>query len=145
MVIAMTYDEAKAILDEARETLERTAHITVERRDHSAEYWSRPEPKPDPVSVQRRTTDAEAARWQNYIDGKIADAINRHAEIWREVIAQALASERQRHRCEIGKLDLRLSGLLAEVTKRQAIEAAERGEHGDVVEVPQFLERRRHA
>ena len=39
-------DRARAILDEAREALERLADIKVERRDQSADYWSAAEAAP---------------------------------------------------------------------------------------------------
>ena len=104
----MTSDEARAVLAEARENVERLADMEVGHRSHGPDpltQWrhNMPEPEPRPTPV-RRTTDAEALRWQNYIDGQIAAAINRHTEVWREVMAQALASERKRHRAEVEKL-----------------------------------------
>ena len=116
-------DRARAILDEARETLHRVRNVRVEHRDHPGEYWSRPKPEPEPAPVHR-TTDAETARWEAHIDDRISAAINQHVEISREIMAQALASERKRHRAEVEKLDLRLSALLAEVTERQTIDTA---------------------
>jgi hypothetical protein len=135
-----TSDEARAILAEARETLEQTADIEVGHRSHgpdALQSWRRGMPKPESSShnenIQRRKlTDAESLRiskqWQAYIDDRIAATL----EPLRAAIGVVVAQERQAHGAEIEKLDLRLSALLAEVTKRQTIAEAA----GEVIDLP---------
>jgi len=137
VVIAMD-ENARRIFDEAFATLARTAHVTVEHRDHSREYWERPEPKP--ALVQRQTlTDSEMLRWQAYVSDQIAAALAARDALWRDVHGAVIAAERKRWRAEIANLELPVDALTHEATKRQTIEAAER-ERGDdgVVDLPQL-------
>jgi hypothetical protein len=143
LVIEMSADEIrKAAFAEAKaqsyETLDRVRDIEVTLRayhddDGMLTSWSRnmpPKPKPVPPPT--------IAEIEALVDGKISAAINQHKEIWRDVLAQALASERQRHRAEVEKLrsehDLRIAALL------QATEKLERGLSGDrsaeVIDLP---------
>jgi Zn-dependent protease with chaperone function len=135
---------AKKVFADAYATLDRVAHVEVEPRNHHDDPLTRwaagmpKQPEPTPVSQARTLTDAEVSRWQAYVSDQIAAAIKQHAEVWREVMARALASERQRHRAEIAKLDLRISASLAEVSKRQAVDAA-------IIDLPKLPLRGRRA
>jgi hypothetical protein len=83
-------DYAKRILDQARETLARTAGITVEHRDHSNDSltrWRAGMPTERPVKLDD-------------IDQKIAE----HNAVSREVVGRALAHERQVHRAAIEEM-----------------------------------------
>jgi hypothetical protein len=128
------FAEAKA---ESLEALERTASIKVEYRDHDDDgmlsRWSRTmPPKPAPPTVE----EVEAI-----VADRVSAAISEHNDVWREVIAQALASERQRHRGVVEQLDLRLSALLSEVTKRQTVEAEPRDGIIDLPMLPRSARR----
>jgi hypothetical protein len=122
-------------------------------------------PKPEPerherqASPNERLTDAEAARWRAGIEA----SIHRHMEsVAAEVAKQLTAAdvermilgyfrnptvldqqgkfvsdERKLWRAEIEKLDLRLSALLSELSKRQTVL-----ESSDIVPLPKFLGRR---
>jgi hypothetical protein len=167
LVTAMDdHDKLRAAHDRARarslELLERTEHaagekgtstvgtlgVEVEARDDDDDAlvsWHRNMPQPEPARHERhasreRLTDSESQRWQAYIESRIAAAIKQHGEIWREITAQAIAHERQLFRAELAKVDLRLSALIGELTKRR-IESEERA---DVVPL-KFFGRRRHA
>ena len=142
MVTTMTSDEARAILNQARETLEQTADIKVERREYR-EQWQRPGSEPEPV--QRKLTDAVSARLMTEIDRRIAAAkaeveqtIGEHRAAtaeWIRASAQAIVLERK-HRDEH---DLRISALLAEVEKMQ------RGLDAKVIDLPALpLKGQRH-
>jgi hypothetical protein len=136
-------ERARKIFDEAYATLDRVRDVRVEHRSHHNDPLTRwaagmpKKPEPEPVH-QTRTTDAEVQRWERHISDQIAAAINQHRDIWREVMAQALANERKLHRAEIAKLDLRLSALLAELSKKQSIDTAA------IIDLP-MLPRSRHA
>jgi hypothetical protein len=115
-----------------------------------------------------KLTDSESQRWQNYIDGKIAKAyaeldgkISARDKYWREIAKPGLEHAfatiinelrdqlRGDFAAKIEKLDLRLSALLADLSKRQTvIEAAERADAkraGAGVVPLKFFGRRRHA
>ncbi|TYL85717.1 hypothetical protein [Bradyrhizobium cytisi] len=70
-------ERGRRIFAEARATLARTAGITVEHRDHSTEYWKRPEPEPvpEPERAAPSLTDSETLRWQKWIDDRIIAAV----------------------------------------------------------------------
>jgi hypothetical protein len=144
VVIAID-ENARKIFDEAFATLDRTADITVERRDHSGEYWSRPEPKPapEPVPQARTLTDSESLRWQTYIDNRISAAFEARAwrdDARRDAMAEFVAQVRKQLR---GEIQEQIGLLRADVEIQQ--KAAERRERGDgVVELPPFIQRRRH-
>jgi hypothetical protein len=77
-------DRARAILDQARETLHRVRDVRVEHRSHdddALQQWRAGMP------TERPTTLAD-------IDRKIAE----HREVWLEVHGRVIASERHRHR-----------------------------------------------
>ena len=80
------------------------------------------------------------------VEQKIAAPLAAHDALWRDVHRAVIAEERKRRRAEIAKLDLRLSALLAEVTKRQTVDAADLREHAvdGVLSIPSFLDRPRH-
>jgi hypothetical protein len=131
------HDRARAESCEILERLERNAAaVEVEARDDSDDAlvsWSRGMPQPEPERRERRAsseklTDSESARWQRYIDGAITAANAQRDKLWREVLGAVVAEVRKQMRAEIAgelaKLDLRLSALLAEVTKRQIESAA---------------------
>jgi hypothetical protein len=117
--------------------------------------WRRGMPQPEPERHERRAereklTDSEAQRWQNYIDGKIAKAnaeldnkiaaaISARDKYWREIakpglldaFANVINEVRDQLRgdfaAKVEQLDLRLSALLGDLSKRQSVlEAAER-------------------
>jgi hypothetical protein len=101
-------DRARAILDEARETLHRVRNVTVERRDSSAEYWQRPEPAPEPGPQPRQPSVAEiemlrSQDWTRFVDGRINAAFE--ARAWRDdarqdAIGGALSEIRKQLRAE---------------------------------------------
>jgi hypothetical protein len=144
LVIAMD-KHAQTILDEARETLHRIRDVKVEHRDHSGEYWERrPEPKPAPIPQPRSLTDAEAQRWQTYIDNAIAAAFEARAwrdDARRDAIADFVADVRKQLRAEFQE---QLGSLRADVTIQKA---AERRDHdgGEVVDMIEPMERKRRA
>jgi hypothetical protein len=127
---------AKKVFAEAYATLDRVAHIEVEPRSHHDDPLTRwavgmpKQPEPTPVSQARTLTDAETARWQAYVSDEIKRALAEYTELHREVLGAALAHERKLRRAEVEQLDLRLSALLGEVTKKQAVA------DGGVVELP---------
>jgi hypothetical protein len=137
-------ERARAIFDEARETLHRIRGVTVERRDHDAEYWQRPEPKPAArnVVIDHVLTDAEAQRWQTYIADQIERANSARDDYWRDVLGSLISEVRKQLRSEISAE----VGLLRADVEIQT-KAAERRDHdrGEVVDMVQPLERRRHA
>jgi hypothetical protein len=102
-VVSIMDDRARAILDQARETLERTADIKVEHRDHAADYWQRPTPEPATQKAvnDRLLTDAETLRWQRWIDDRIVAAVVGYHEsqqmrpITREVLKGLVAEIRK--------------------------------------------------
>jgi len=112
VVIAMT-DYARAILDRARETLERTADITVERRDHDDDAltrWSRTMPKPAPKPKLHQPTADEINRlrshdWTAFVDGRNALAI---APVL-EAVGQCIATERTRSDVDNDKIEKRVA------------------------------------
>ncbi|MGO4506021.1 hypothetical protein AB4Z51_03305 [Bradyrhizobium sp. 2TAF36] len=131
------------------ETIAAETVTRVHRDDGFSCDWhaGMPKPAPEPAARARTLTDAEASRWQSYIDGKISAALAEHTELHREVLAAAIAHERKLHRAEVEKLrdehDLRLSALL------QATEKLERGLGGDraadVIDMPNPLRGARRA
>ena len=148
--------EARAIFDRARlmlnpeacrETIavEKAAQPRVHRDDGYSCDWAASMLKAEPErpsshhgKTGQNLTNSETARWQAYVSEQIADAINRHAELHREVLGAALAHERKLHRAEVERLDLRLSALLAEVIKKQAVA------DGGVVKLPMLPLRSQH-
>jgi hypothetical protein len=144
-------DALRAAHDRARarslDLLERTEHaaaenVTAEPRDDDDDVllsWRRGMPEPEPERHERRAsreklTDSEAARWQTYIDGKIAAANAERDKLWRDVLGAVVAEVRKQLRAEITaavgsvwhensaeieKVDLRLMALIGELTKRR--------------------------
>lgn len=102
----MDNNRARRILDEARETLARTASVRVEHRSHRDEddalvAWRAGMPKQSaPV------TPAD-------IDEKIAE----HRRIWLEVHGRVIASERQRHRAALATVRTEFAADLAKLRK----------------------------
>jgi hypothetical protein len=148
-MVTVMDDHAREIFDQARETLARTADVEVVHRsydDDALTSWRRGMP------TERPTTLAD-------IDAKIAE----HRAVWLEVQARAISHERQLHRAEVAKLreefaedlaalrsivadirnehDLRISAVLHATEK---LERGLGGDRGDVVELPSFIQRRRH-
>jgi hypothetical protein len=120
------------------------------------------EPKSGTVSVSRRAPNdggilldsshevpkkAQPSPTVADFEAIIDEKIDRHTEIWREVIGRVIAQERKRHRDEVGKLrsdhDLRICGL------SQSVEMLERGngDRGEVIDLPALpmVRSRRHA
>jgi hypothetical protein len=105
-------DRARAILDEARETLQRIAHIKVERRDHSADYWSRPPKQEAPAPQPRQPSVAEveamrAADWTRFVDSRIDRANAARDDYWRDVLGGLVSEVRKQLRAEIAKAQTR--------------------------------------
>ena len=141
MVMIMDAEERQAILDQARATLHRVRDVRVERRDHGAEYWERPEPAPAPAPQPHQPTVAEiealrSQDWARFVDGRITATIAAHDELWRDVHGAVIAEERKRWRTEVEKLrsehDLRISALLSEVEKLQR----GIGDRSEVIDLP---------
>jgi RNA-binding protein YhbY len=81
-------------LAQSLETLERTATVRVERRDHDDDAltrWRAGMPKSAP------TLTAAA------VEEKIAEAVAAHRAVWIDVQARAIAHERQLHRNGVAK------------------------------------------
>jgi len=101
-------DEARAILDAGRETLERTADIKVghhHRGPDALESWRRGMPEPEPAPVRRKLmTDAVEARLMAEIDRRVAAALAEERKISNAVHAEVLVSERKQYRVEIDSL-----------------------------------------
>jgi hypothetical protein len=143
----MDLEARKAAFAEAKvqsiEALARTANVRVEHRDHSGEYWSRPKPAPAPVPQAHQPTVAEIEMLRSqdctrFVDSRIeahAKANEWHHEATLEAIGQALAEERKRMRAEIQE---QIGLVRADISIEKA------AERGDVVELPPFIERRRH-
>jgi hypothetical protein len=130
-----------------RAALERLADFEVERRDHSAEYWRRPEPPPAPAPQPPQPSVAEvealrAADWTKFVDGRIEAALAQYHEaasmrpITREVIRGLVAELRKEIAAEVGSLRADV-----EIAKAHA----EHRESGDVIDLPPVLPRRAHA
>jgi hypothetical protein len=101
-------DRARAILDEARETLERLADIKVERRDQSADYWSQPKPAPAPLRQPHQPTVAEiemqrSQDWTRFVDSRIERANAARDDYWRDVLGALVSEVRRQLRAEIAK------------------------------------------
>jgi len=97
-------DRARAILDEARETLERLADIKVDRRDQSADYWSQPKPAPAHLRQPSQATVAEiemqrSQDWTQFVDSRIEQANAARDDYWRDV------DIRKQLRAELAKVD----------------------------------------
>jgi hypothetical protein len=145
-VVIVMDENARRIFDEAYATLDRVANVAVEERDFDDDpliSWHRNMPQPEPERRERRAsheklTDAEAQRWQNYIDGKIAAANAERDKIWRDVLGAVVSEVRRQLRSEISA---EVGSLRADVT----IAKAHAGDRADVVRLPKFLERRRNA
>jgi hypothetical protein len=136
LVIEMNAEARKAAFAEARaescEILERTADVTVENRDHGAEYWERPKPKPAARNVinDHVLTDAETLRWEQYINGRISAANSARDEFWRDVLGGLISEVRKQLRSEIVE---QVGSLRADV--EIATKAAARG-HDRVIDLP---------
>ncbi|MET4313546.1 hypothetical protein [Bradyrhizobium sp. RT4b] len=134
----MRSDEAEAVLNEARETLRRTAHVTVERRDHG-EYWSRPKQEaPAPVRHQPTVAEVEMQRsqdWTRFVDSRIERAIAERDDYWREVLAGLVSEVRKQLRSEFAE---QLGLLRADVTIIER--ATQRPEHRDGGEIIDMVE-----
>jgi hypothetical protein len=78
-----------------------------------------------------------AADWTRFIDGRIFAAIAARDEFWRDVLGGLVSEVRKQLRAEIVE---QVGGLRADITIEKA---AERRDDG-VVELPPFIERRRH-
>jgi hypothetical protein len=144
VVTDMDAEARKAAFAEAKarslDALARTADVKVEPRDHGVEYWQRPEPAPAPVPQPNQPTVAEiemlrSQDWARFVDGRLSAALAAHDELWRDVIGAVIAEERKKMRAEISA---EVGQLRADVT----VQKAHAG--GDVVELPPFIERRRH-
>jgi hypothetical protein len=116
----------------------------VERRDHGVEYWSRPKPAPAPTSQARQPSVAEieqmrAADRTRFVDGRISAAIAARDEYWRDVLGGLVSAIRKQLRAEI-------SAEVGQLRADIAIEkAAERREHGEIIDMLVPLERKRRA
>jgi len=124
-------ENARRIFDEAFATLDDTAHLVpvvarIEARGYSGEYQPKPPKLPAPTIEE-------------------IEALKTLADARQQAVGIALGEERARHReqiekvrkefaDEIAKLDLRLSALLIEATKRQTI--AEAAERATVIDLP---------
>jgi hypothetical protein len=144
MVTDMDSEARKIAFAEAKarsiDTLERIADIKVEHRDHDDDAlmrWRAGMPKKPPpptmAEVEHKIADAMAD-----IDGRIVAAVAGYheSEVMRPVTRAVLKALVTEIRTEI----LTAVGELRADLNIQRAHAA-----GDVVEVPQFLERRRHA
>lgn len=141
-------ENAGRIFAEARETLQRTADIEVERRDHSDDplrSWRRNMPKPEPAPVQCKLTNSETARWKSYIDGQINAAVSaamaEHrmlADARREAVGKALGEVRAKLREEI-------VAAVGELRADLTIEKAHAGDRATVIDLPAVLPRDRRA
>ncbi|MBR0732417.1 hypothetical protein JQ595_27065 [Bradyrhizobium japonicum] len=105
-------DRARAIFDEARETLARVADVTVEHRDHDDDgyltSWSRNMPKkPAPPTVAE-------------VEAMIASRIAEHTEIRNDVHGRVIAAERKRWRVEVEQLRNELGELRADLSIHRA-------------------------
>ncbi|MBR0746196.1 hypothetical protein JQ582_19885 [Bradyrhizobium japonicum] len=149
-------ERAQAILDDARETLARIADVRVERRVHRDDGfstdWARgmpPKPAPPTMAeVEAKIADEldkQATELQTFVRRAITTAKAEHqAEhegLWIDVFGAAIAEERKRRRAEVGADIEQLRVELAEL--RADLTIAKAHARGDVVEVPEFLERRR--
>ena len=104
-------DRARAILDEARETLERLADIKVDRRDQSADYWSQPKPAPAHLRQPSQATVAEiemqrSQDWTRFVDSRIERANAARDDYWRDVLGALVSEVRKQLRAEIAKVAL---------------------------------------
>ena len=102
-------DRARAILDEARETLERLADIKVELRDQSADCWSQPKPAPAPLRQSHQPTVAEiemqrSQDWTRFVDSRIERANAARDDYWRDVLGALVSEVRKQLRAEIAKV-----------------------------------------
>jgi hypothetical protein len=103
---------ARAIFDEARETLQRLADIKVERRDQSADYWSQPKPAPAPLRQPHQPTVAEiemqrSQDWTRFVDSRIERANAARDDYWRDVLGALVSEVRKQLRAEIAKAQTR--------------------------------------
>jgi hypothetical protein len=125
--------------------LDRVRDVRVERRsfhdDDPLTRWAAGMPKPAPAPVPSPTlTDAETLRWQKWIDDRIVAAVVGYHEaeqmrpVTRAVLKGLVAEMRAEILTEVGLLR-------ADITIQKA---AEHGGSGDVVELPPFIQRRRH-
>jgi hypothetical protein len=162
------FDEAYATLDrvanvcvEERDDYDEDDVLIAHRR-------GMPKPEPERherrASPNERLTDSEMARWQKAIEASMTRFMDNQREMIAAAIAKQLTAadvdrmiidhfqnpkrfdqqgkfvsdERKLWRAELEKVDLRLSALIGELTKRQIEERA------DVVPL-KFFGRRRHA
>jgi hypothetical protein len=107
----------------------KTDTVNVARRAHYDDGILSVQSRDTPKKIHPPLTVAD-------VEAIVEEKINRHAEIWREVIGQVIAQERKRHRAEVGKLrsdhDLRISGLAQSVDKLEH----GNGDRGEVIELP---------
>ncbi|MCK1447757.1 hypothetical protein IVB34_34465 [Bradyrhizobium sp. 2] len=125
-------EHAKAILDEARATLARTADITVEHRDHDDDAlmrWRAGMPqKPPPPTIEEVRQEIAAALAG--IDDRISAAFK--AREWQhgatlEAVGQALGETRKKVRAEF----------MAEVEKlRSELERGLGSDRGAAIDLP---------
>ncbi|MDA9400776.1 hypothetical protein [Bradyrhizobium sp. CCBAU 45389] len=125
-------ERARAIFDEARATLARTAHVKVEYRSHrddgySSDWAKGMPPKPAPPTIEE-------------VRREIAAALAEHDEVWREVHGAVIAQERKLWRDEVARMTEEIGLLRSGLAVAKAHDGQGRSE---VVEVPQLLERRR--
>src|SRR5262245_14939200 len=130
----MTDEECRAILEQARQTIEH------QPGEDAPEQWRRQQPRREPTWAERKA-ESDAA-WNAWADRRIAVAIDKYDAELAQEIGEAIAEERKREREEMAKLkatlELRLDGLAHELTKHRAVA------EGDVIELPSPLRYRRH-
>ncbi|MCA1415286.1 hypothetical protein I6F30_29765 [Bradyrhizobium sp. NBAIM20] len=151
-VVIVMDERAQAILDDARETLARLADVKVERRVHRDDGfstdWARgmpPKPAPPTMAeVEAKIADA-VTELETFVRREIttakAEHQAEHETLWLDVFGAAIAEERKRRRAEVGDEIEKLRAELAEL--RADLTIAKAHARGEVVEVPEFLERRR--
>lgn len=119
------FAEAKA---ESLKLLERRSD-SVSRPGHNDDGILTERSRDVPKTAQPSPTVAD-------VEAIVDEKINRHTEIWRDVMGQVIAHERKRHRAEVEKLrsehDLRIGGLL------KSVEKLKRGtcDRGEVIDLP---------
>jgi hypothetical protein len=140
-------DERKQeILEQAFATLDRLADFKVEQRDLDPEddallRWDclrrQSQPAPAPPKREPAVMDRDWSAWNEWVDERIAHAIEHERTLLTEAHGEVIAHERQATRKLIEALRLELDALRHDFAKQRAIT------EGDVVDLPPLL-RRRH-
>jgi hypothetical protein len=121
VVTAMNSEQRKAILDQARATLKRTAKIEVEQRDHfddALTRWSAGMPKQQPTRVSPGFTDAEVARMiAAAVAEQVEQKIAANDRIWEDTLGKVVSDLRKQWRSEF---EQQLGSLRADITVEKA-------------------------